>query len=531
MSVYRITPNGKNRTPELVQILLQAGEGTEIIFEQGVYDFYEVGCHRGYYFPGCNRNGEKNVIFPLLWRKKITIEGNGSLFLFHDRVFPFIVQGCEEVILRNFKIDFSFPRCVEAMVESADENGLSLAIDSQKYCYWVNDAKNLIIKAGNEAISSSERRFFLEQKTHHCFLSIGEIFYSTTNSPAEVVCCNAKKTKNGIHFQYCEGTEKQKFQAGKKILLNCDELRENDVIFLEKSKNILVEDVHILHGAGMGIVGQCCENLTIKRVRVSPEAGDLYSTTADGVLLTNIKGKVTMQDCMIEHSVDDAISIHGFYTRVEQITDWNKAIVRLMHPSQAGTNLYFGGDVLQIIDAKTMKNKGTITVKKSGMRDDLALLYVEFSEEVSGIIKEGDFLENPDRTPEVEITGCVFDDFPAIRLSSAQSMRFADNIIKNAKSLCINDLMQFWYVSGCVHNLEITGNRFEQMECAIRIFVERLKESGAMHKNITIADNHFIGCRTGISASCVDGLVLKDNQFSEVEEETKIQNCTGVFKS
>ena len=174
----RLTPNGKNRTKEVVDALLHMQSGTTLVFEKGTYDFYLDGAYRGYFFIGCNRSGEKRVVFPLLNLKNVTIDGNGSSFIFHDRIFPFVTQNCENVTLKNFSIDFSFPRCLEAVAGKTDENGFELYVD-EKYGCTVNDKGNLLIPAGSETFSSSERRYFLEQKNWHCFISVGDIITKT----------------------------------------------------------------------------------------------------------------------------------------------------------------------------------------------------------------------------------------------------------------------------------------------------------------------------------------------------------------
>ena len=83
----RFVPNGKNRTKEVVDALLHTTDGTKLVFERGTYDFYADGTYRSYCFIGCNRSGEKRVVFPLLNLKNVTVDGNGSSFVFHDRIF------------------------------------------------------------------------------------------------------------------------------------------------------------------------------------------------------------------------------------------------------------------------------------------------------------------------------------------------------------------------------------------------------------------------------------------------------------
>ncbi len=524
MKEIRFIPNGKNRTAEIVQALLQAEENTTVVFEKGVYDFYKEGTYRGYFFIGCNRCGEKRVVFPLLNKKNVTIDGNGSTFLFHDRIFPFITQNCENVTLKNFSVDFSFPRCLEAIAGDADENGFELLLD-EKYGCTVNDNGNLIIPAGSETFSSSERRYFLEQKTWHCFISVGDIYYENVNMPAEVIYCDAEKTENGVYFRYRNKESVANFIKGKRLLLSYDELRENDVFFFEYAKNTLVENVRIVHGAGMGIVGQCCENMHLNAYTVAPNDEDAYSTTADGILLTNFTGKVKIENCVVDRSIDDAISIHGFYTRVEKITDYKKAVVRLVHKSQAGTNVYCAGDEVSVTDGETMNVTGALKVKNAFVREDPSLVYMEFEENLAGKLKAGDYIGNENRTPEIEIRGCVFNDFPAIRLSSSKKTVFENNIVKNCHGLFLNDLMKYWSVTGCVNDVTIQNNVFENVGRGVYAFVDRLAESPVKHKNVKIIQNRFIRCGYGIFAENVDGLLISDNTFEETKTEIELKNC------
>ena len=87
--------------------------------------------------------------------------------------------------------------------------------------------------------------------------------------------------------------------------------------------------------------------------------------------------------------------------------------------------------------------------------------------------------------------------------------------------------MQYWSVSGCVNNLLIKNNLFENIRSAIDIFVQRPLESGCKHKNISIIGNTFKNCKNGILADCVDGLIIKENVFENVENTLKLTNCTN----
>ena len=63
-------PNGENRTGEIVDALMHAESGSTISFSKGRYDFYREGAFPWYLTPPCNANSDKQVIFPLIGKKK-----------------------------------------------------------------------------------------------------------------------------------------------------------------------------------------------------------------------------------------------------------------------------------------------------------------------------------------------------------------------------------------------------------------------------------------------------------------------------
>ena len=78
------------------------------------------GVFHGVFAPSNNDTGEKRVVFPLIGKKRLRIDGRGAVLSFTERLFPFIPQDCEDVVLENFTIDFTFPRCAVAEVLRAD---------------------------------------------------------------------------------------------------------------------------------------------------------------------------------------------------------------------------------------------------------------------------------------------------------------------------------------------------------------------------------------------------------------------------
>ncbi len=532
--IIHFSPNGKNRTPDVVQALLHAQDGTVLYFENGIYDFYEDGCYEGYFCPSCNRSSDKKVVFPLLSLRGISIEGDNAEFLFHDKLFPFIIQNCKTVSLHGFSIDFAFPRCLIAKVEKVDETGIQLSVDRKQYDYYVNTDGNLCVKASGKLFSNCERRFsFVKYGALHCFIASGKRYYDDNgnNLPSNVLFYNALETENGFCLQYTdETTFKPHVEPGWMIQICFDTYRDNDVFFLENSSNISFDTVRVFTGEGMGIIGQCCENIRINQFTIAPHTSDewAYATTADGILLTNCTGTVQIENSLIDRSKDDAMSIHGFYTKVERIVSPTKVLTRLMHMSQGGTNIYRKGDVLHISDGSSMDEIATATVVEAYLQDDPYLVYVEFDSDITEIIHPGDYLDNPDRTPEIIVRNCTFHNAHCIRFSSSKPTVFENNFMDGMAGLVLNDLMRFWYVSGCARDVMIRRNRFENMNCAIQIIMERLGTTHMKHHNISIEENAFVNCHQALQAESVDTLIFRNNELDADTVPMKIKNCVNV---
>ena len=510
--LFRPFPDRRNRTPEIVEALRTVKDGAVIRFEPGVYDFFADSAFEGYFCPSCNKSGDKKVIFPLLRKKALTLDGGGAEFVFHDRVFPFIVQDSVGITLRNFSIDFSFPRCVTCRVTDVRGDGIFLAIDRTKYDYRTNPAGNLLIRAGRDEFSTGERRYFMKQGLRGnsvcCYLSAGEIFYENDSLPAGVLYCRAEETDSGVFLRYDDRDGiRGIFTEGAEILLSYDEQRDNDVFFFDSSEDILVSGVRIFSGAGMGFVGQCCRDLTLRECVISPRA-DGFSTTADGVLLTNFSGKVRIEDCVIRNTMDDAVSVHGYYTAVERITAPEKAILRMCHRSQSFMNPYRPGDRLTVTDRNSMNEKGTVILKSARYENDPYLIYADFDEDVRGKLESGDLIEAPERTPETHISGCLFENACAVRLGSAGKTVFENNRMVNCTGLLVNDIMRWWYASGPTRDVTIRGNHFDGG--GIRAFVDRGTGCEVCHKLIRIIGNEFVN-GADISVRNTEKLILSGN--------------------
>lgn len=522
MNVISISPLNGNATRSVVSALAMIREDEEnlIRFEKGSYCFFRDGTLEGNFYPSNNTSGRKNVVFPILNIKNLTIDGAGSEFIFCDRIFPFIIQNCENITLKNFDIDFSFPRHCEATVVSSDAHGFELTIDRNIFEFDVENG-HLNFHIGTYIASTADRRLFLNDLSGGApvaYLIAGDTTDSLEELPAPVMMTDARETETGVYFRYRKNSPVINYRPGDTIFIGNDERRENDVIFAEFSKNICFENIKMFRGAGMGIIAQICTDISVDNLEIVPKAGrDVsLSITADAFHFVNCDGKITIKNSTIEKTIDDALNIHGVYSLVDEILSENRVRLRFGHMGQNGLIPFKAGDTAVVNDMKKGIEKGEARVEAVSFNEDRTNIVLTFDTDISELISVGDALENPGRMSEFEFVNNRVSDLPCIRVSTCKDAVISGNTIRNA-TITVDDLYDYWYESGAVGNLEISDNSFTEnaRRVAIEIRSCRKGEHIKKHKNVMIINNSFNKPRQdAVSIEAVDNLTLENNRFS-----------------
>ena len=515
----------ENSTPEVVSLLTDAADDTELIFENAEYHFFSAGVHRGYFAPTNNDSGEKSVVFPLLGKKNITLTGNGARFVFHSRLFPFIISGCENIAVNDISVDFSFPRYAVGKTAGCDKDGFSLKVDAEKYPFSVADG-NLIFAAGEEVRTTALKKFFLSGMPGEAGLAVylvaGDTVDPLKNLPAPVLMTDAEEISEGlIRFTYRPDSARIDLEPGRRLLISHDENRENDVFFIENSAGVILRNIDIYRGAGMGVIGQTSRDITIENMKVAVPAWrcEPVSITADAFHFVHCEGRLNIRGCTVCDTLDDAVNIHGIYTLAEAVSA-DRALLRLGHHEQYGFNPYRAGDALRIIGPNG--EKGCAVVRETSISGDGSKINVRFDRDVSSLIAHGDHIENPGRMPEVLIENNTFHRCPHVLLGSNRKTVVRNNDLMLSGGLVLVDNMKYWYESGPVEDVSIENNIFRTDAAAVSAVLHGAEDTGRRHRNIRIANNPLIGKGALLDAEYVDGLHVRGHG------KITLNNCTNV---
>lgn len=540
--VYEISAFGlkanssKNASPvlqkALAKIKAEYKEGEKVIlrFPEGRYEFHEKGAAvREYYISNHDQTNPKKVGIALEDMKNLTLDGQGSEFVFHGRMLPVSLLRSENCLLKNFSIDFENPHIAQVkIVENDPQDGIVF-----EPAPWVDYriAKDSIFEAYGEGWTMRHSwGIAFDGETKH-------LVYNTS----DIGCPTKGASEVAPRRIHAPGWKDARLVPGTVVAMR-GWGRPTPGIFLSHDVNTTIENVKVHYAEGMGLLAQLCENITLEKfgVCLKGDADPRYFTTqADATHFSGCKGKIVSCNGLYEGMMDDAINVHGTYLKVVKRVDDRTLVGRYMHGQSWGFEWGCPGDEVQFIRSNTMelvgKQNKIISIRPydkeqtEGAREFL----ITFQEPVDQVINEqsGFGIENLTWTPEVLFSGNV------IRNNRARGSLFSTprkTIVENnlfdhtsgAAILLCGDC-NGWFETGACRHVIIRKNRFvnaltnlfQFTNAVISIYPEipDLKGQqqyfhGGPEGGIVIEDNEFETFDAPILyAKSVDGLVFRNN--------------------
>lgn len=540
--VYEISAFGlkanssKNASPvlqkALAKIKAEYKEGEKVIlrFPEGRYEFHEKGAAvREYYISNHDQTNPKKVGIALEDMKNLTLDGQGSEFVFHGRMLPVSLLRSENCLLKNFSIDFENPHIAQVkIVENDPQDGIVF-----EPAPWVDYriAKDSIFEAYGEGWTMRHSwGIAFDGDTKH-------LVYNTS----DIGCPTKGASEVAPRRIHAPGWKDARLVPGIVVAMR-GWGRPTPGIFLSHDVNTTIENVKVHYAEGMGLLAQLCENITLEKfgVCLKGDADPRYFTTqADATHFSGCKGKIVSCNGLYEGMMDDAINVHGTYLKVVKRVDDRTLVGRYMHGQSWGFEWGCPGDEVQFIRSNTMelvgKQNKIISIRPydkeqtEGAREFL----ITFQEPVDQVINEqsGFGIENLTWTPEVLFSGNV------IRNNRARGSLFSTprkTIVENnlfdhtsgAAILLCGDC-NGWFETGACRHVIIRKNRFvnaltnlfQFTNAVISIYPEipDLKGQqqyfhGGPEGGIVIEDNEFETFDAPILyAKSVDGLVFRNN--------------------
>ncbi|WP_316816682.1 right-handed parallel beta-helix repeat-containing protein [Pedobacter nyackensis] len=545
VATFGVVPNSFADATEGVKKAIEASkdqERTIINFPKGRYDFWpDQATEANYYIS--NTSSEKE--FPvkkqriglfLKGLKNVTIEGNGSEFVFHGKMITWVLDNSENISIQNLAINYERPGMSEMTIKELTPTSVIASIHPDSKFAIIN---NKLEWYGEKWVTRNYHAILVRPADGTMFYSKWDPFLT---SKAEKIDPNTVKFTGDF----------SKFRARPNDVLTVrDTYRDYVGAFNYRSKNIRLQNVHMNSMHGLGIVSQFSENLTYDSVYVEPEKGSgrVIASSADGMHFSGCKGQITISNCRFNGMHDDPVNVHGTHLRVTEVVSATTLKLRFMHHQSYGFDAFIPGDTVAYLHSNSLQIFAQGVIKSAKLISEREML-VEMQKPFSAELKPGDALENVTWTPSVTIKNSRFERTISrgTLITTRRKVLIENNVYYRTgmHAILIENDAEGWYESGPVNDVTIRNNQF--IECGfnsapnnyvinINPQNHQLVPGYYVHKNIRIENNTFkVYDYPLLSARSTKGLSFINNKVEQSDFMPKgnarpafnLIACTGV---
>lgn len=458
--------------------------------------------------------------------KNVTVEGNGARFVIHGMATNMAVENCENLKIKDLEIAVDNPHMHELKVVGKGLFHVDMELDKDTK-YEIDGKKMYFV--GHDYRIDYQYRAPLSWWNG----------YITPKNPDKVV-----RTRNPLwnsvgvkelapHKIRATVPFSVKFKKGDKYYI-FDSRRQYVGIFVNKSRDIVLEKIKQSFSYSLALVCQDTENITVDSVEFAPEkeSGRLMSSVADFIQICMCRGKATVVNSYFDGAGDDCLNVHGFHYKISKI-DGNKITVKYIHPQSHGFNPLRAGDEIAYINPKTMLECGRAKIEKSEMLSETEILLT--LDDASGAVS-GNVVEDLNACPDLYFANNTYTRIitRGLLITTRGKVVVENNkfISNSMAGILLSDDAKSWYESGMCRDVTIRNNEF--CYCGgngVMIVPENGSHEGAVHKNIKIIGNTFKKCDdVCIRIKSSSDIEIKDNKIGKCPEKLKTSNVENLTK-
>lgn len=551
VSDFGIKPNTFFDVTESIQQVINASsenENTTIVFPKGRYDFWPDKAEKREYFI-TNTSSEtdcpskvKSIGLLFENKKNITIEGNGSLFVFHGKMTCWAIDKSENVKVQNISVDFERPTMSEMTFLEVYPHSIIAAIHP--------DSKYAVI--------DNKLNWYGEKWGMNTYFTLLVDTIQGTNmySSSDPIQQSKATVLTPLKVKFEGDFSNTNYKAGKIFTLR-DHIRDHVGVFVNLSKNVQFENLNMHYMHGLGIVSQFSENLYYKNINIVPSHGRAIAAFADGMHFSGCKGSIKIDSCHFKGLHDDPVNVHGTYLQIREINAPNFITVKFMHAQTYGMPAFFENDSIAFVHSPTLQTKGFSIIKSVKRLSDREI-QLELTKPLPKEISKGDAIENITWTPSLDIRNCKFEmtNTRGLLVTTPKQVVIENNHFYRTGMYAIMIAADAgsWYESGAVNDVLIRNNIFEECgynipskDYVIAIIPENHEyaKNYWVHRNIKIENNTFkINGNLILKAKSTQGLIFKNNlieyapfvspldkNLPKTNESFDLDNCSKVIIS
>jgi hypothetical protein len=522
---YGYEPGSRNNViPALFEALEECAvhDSAILVFPKGRYDFWQDFSSRSRSTIGIRLDSLMNFIF----------DGDGSEFIFHGNMQIMSISGCDNILVRNFSVDWDFPFMYQALYLDATDDYIDLEFDKEQYHYVIEDGQFYMTGEGWKASPTGYFDLFDRDTREILYMSHDGNNSEIFSGLAQEIAPGIVRFHGKTNIKPPKGTFTT-LMAGRYITSG---------VSISGCKDVYLKDITIYHALSNAFYGRDTENITMDKahVRTNDRKGRVFSSIADASHFTNCKGLIKVINCAHTGAMDDFINVHGRYMLIDSVPDHYSVISR-RGSGNPGEEIWFvNAEDCQRSEPRTIKSVEYIdlppgTRQGRGTSRRRGASKITFTTPLPGGVQAGIYMENKTWTPSVEIRNCEIlkkNRARGILVTTPHKVIIENNYFRTAgTAILIEGDMDYWFESGahkdltiannvfenCLTSGCITGDRWEWGEAVITITPSHRpgnEKSEPYHKNIRIENNIFKTFDTPlVHARSVRGLAFRNNEI------------------
>lgn len=450
----------------------------------------------------------------------LVVDGGGSVFTIDGQMTNVVVSRCSKVTLKNFTLRTLSPDMHEFKVVKKGFGYVDYALD--KDSSYVNEKGKWYFTGTDYKVpfdGDKARAFWIGRVDADDPDTIRRVSHPLMGTYA------LRELEKGVFRAYL--LFRQHMRKGDRFYI-FDVRRKFAGIFVERCKDISVENIAQRFNYSLAVVCQDTENFNLSGCEFAPEKGGLLmASVADFVQICMCRGLVSINDNYFEGSGDDCLNVHGIHFPVTK-REGNKITVEFAHPQSYGFNPLRAGDKIRFVNPVTLLgDKYTTVLASEAVSKKEIVLTVEDASAAEGMV-----VEDVSALPDLDFSRNTMNRIitRGILVTTGGKVRIADNkfLSTSMHSLLISDDAKSWYESGSVSDVTVENNYFGKCpQYNIYIKPENSVHAGYVHKNIRIRGNVFDSTGAGgIFVKSSEGVVVEGNTFKGSIRRIRTRNSS-----
>lgn len=545
----------EDATPAVLEKIMGAVDHpiSEITFEKGTYHFYPDKGYEKFCYISNHGDLMIRTAFPLEGFKDLVIDGQGSTFIFHGIMIPFLIDKSDNITVKNLTIDWHEAFHSEGLIVANDKKNKTFDMQiSDEYPYDIRNGQIYFIKEYYEHGLGQSILFDPERKA----IAYHTEAYTGISTKAKT---SVKNNLDKIEYKYehddrapefkdigveskgrieqlkpglvrVHGHKKEMPPLGMILTMKGEQgfNRVSPAFRVTHTNGFNATNVNIHHAGGMGIIAENSSDLILDNFNITPSHGRMVSTTADATHFVGCRGQVVLKNCTFNNQLDDAMNVHGTYQKIVDVLDDYRIGVRMMHHQQLGFVIGGANDNIGFVRL----NNSFFPYSKATIKNTEYLnsryQIITFNEKLPAELKSGDLVENLDGYPDLLVQNCIIGSNRArgLLISNPENTVIENNVFNTEmEAILVPVESGYWFESGNAANLIIRNNEFKDCQYGghnrgvIRFVTDDDNENIAF-KNIEISNNTF---------NQFDNLILEISNTEGLKFTGNTINNSGTF--